>query len=126
MCVDYQALNLGTIKNRPPLPLISELLNPVRNAQIITNLDLRNHYHPDRIPEGGEFKTAFQTCSGQFEYRVVPFGLMNAPTILQAYIANCLRPCTDDFTIDYHDDKLIYATNEKECEDHIRKLLQPL
>jgi hypothetical protein len=52
LCVDSRALNLGTEKNRYPLPLLSELLDRVREAQIFTKLDLRNAYHLIRIKEG--------------------------------------------------------------------------
>ena len=121
MCVDYRALNLGTVKKRYPLPLISELLDRVREARIFTKLDLRNAYHLIRIKEGDEFKTAFRTRYGQFEYRVMPFGLTNAPATFQAYIDDCLRPYIDDFTVCYLDDILIYSTNEEEHKDHIRK-----
>jgi hypothetical protein len=126
LCVDYRALNLGTVKNRYPLPLISELLDRVREVRIFTKLDLRNAYHLIRIKEEDEFKTAFRTRYGQFEYQVMPFGLTNAPATFQAYIDDCLRPYIDDFTVCYLDDILIYSTNEKEHEDHVRKVLQRL
>jgi hypothetical protein len=56
----------------------------------------------------------------------MPFGLKNAPAVFQAYIDDCLRPYIDDFTVCYLDDILIYSTNEKEHEDHVRKVLQRL
>jgi hypothetical protein len=59
LCIDYRALILGTVNNRYPLPLISELLDRVREARNITKLDLRNAYHLIRIKEGDEFNTAF-------------------------------------------------------------------
>ena len=59
LCVDYRALNLGTVKNRYPLPLISELLDRVPEARIFTKLDLRNAYHLIPVKEGYYFKTAF-------------------------------------------------------------------
>jgi len=126
LCVDYRALNSGTIKNRYPLPLISEMLDRLRGARIFTKLDLRNGYHLIRIKEGDEYKTAFRTRYGQFEYRVMPFGLTNAPATFQSYIDDCLRPYIDDFAVCYLDDILIYSTNEKEHEDHVRKVLQRL
>jgi hypothetical protein len=92
LCVDYRALNLGTVKNRYPLPLLSELLNRLREARIFTKLDLLNAYHLIRIKEEEEFKTAFRTRYSQFEYQVMPFGLSNAPATFQAYIDDCLRP----------------------------------
>jgi len=126
LCGEYRALNSGTIKNRYPLPLISEMLDRLRGAQIFTKLDLQNAYHLIRIKAGDEYKTAFRTRYGQFKYRVMLFGLTNAPATFQAYIDDCLRPYIDDFAVCYLDDILIYSTNEKEHEDHVRKVLQRL
>jgi len=126
LCVDYQALNSVTVKNRYPLPHISEMLDRMRGARIFTKLDLRNAYHLIRIKEGDKYKTAFQARYGQFKYRVMPFGLTNVPATFQAYIDNCLRPYIDDFAVCYLDDILIYSTNEKEHEDHVKKVLERL
>jgi hypothetical protein len=124
--VDYRALNLATVKNRYPPPLISEMLDRVREARIFTKLDLRGAYNLIRIKESDEYKTAFRTRYGQFEYRVMPFGLTNAPATFQSYIDDCLRPYIDDFAVCYLDDILIYSTNEKEHEEHLRQVLQRL
>ena len=86
LCVDYRALNKITVKNRYPLPLISEMLDSMRGARVFTKLDLRGAYNLIRIKEGDEYKTAFRTRYGQFEYRVMPFGLTNAPATFQAYM----------------------------------------
>jgi hypothetical protein len=56
----------------------------------------------------------------------MPFGLTNTPATFQAYIDHCLHPYIDDFTMCCLDDILICSTNEKENEDHIRKVLQRL
>jgi hypothetical protein len=67
LCVNYRALNLRPVKNRYPLPLISELLDRVRGGQIFTKLDLRNAYHLIWIKEGDEYRTVFRTRYGQFK-----------------------------------------------------------
>ena len=79
LCVDYWGLNNLTIKNRYPLPLISELLDRLSWAKRFTQLDLTSAYHQMRIQEGDEWKTAFRTRYGRFKYQVMPFGLSNAP-----------------------------------------------
>ena len=79
LCVDYRGLNNLTIKNRYPLPLIGESLDRLGRAKRFTQLDLTSAYHRMRIKEGNEWKTAFRTRYGHFEYQVMPFGLSNAP-----------------------------------------------
>ena len=79
LCMDYRGLNNITIKNWYSLPLIGELLDWLGRAKQFTQLDLTNAYHQMRICEGDEWKTAFQTRYGHFEYQVISFGLSNAP-----------------------------------------------
>jgi len=54
------------------------------------------------------------------------FGLTDAPATFQFYINDCLRPYIDDFAVCYLDDILIYSTNEKDHEEHVRQVLQRL
>jgi len=68
LCVDYRALNRITIPNRYPLPLIQELQDWVQGAQCFTKMDLKNGFHLIRIREGDEWKTAFRTRYGLFEF----------------------------------------------------------
>jgi len=73
-CIDYR-LNHITVKNKTPLPLIDPSFEPLCHAQIFSKLDLQNAYHLIKIREGDEWKMAFNTPLGQFEYLVMPFGL---------------------------------------------------
>ena len=109
LCVDYRGLNNLTIKNRYPLPLIGESLDRLGRAKRFTQLDLTNAYHRMRIREGDEWKTAFRTRYGHFEYQVMPFGLSNAPASFQGYVNKILAEKLDVFVIVYLDDILIYT-----------------
>jgi len=114
LCVDYRGLNAITIKNRYPLPLIDSLLDGARKAKFYTKLDLRNAYHLIRIKEGDEWKTAFKTIFGLFEYLVMPFGLTNASASFQAYIDSVLEGMNRDQAMAFLDDILIMGeTREK-------------
>lgn len=126
LCVDYRGLNAITIKNRYPLPLISELLDRLNGSVIFSKIDLRNAYHRIRIREGDEWKTAFRTRYGHFEYLVVPFGLTNAPATFQAYINNALQGLVDDFCVVYLDDILIFSKSEEEHYEHLELIIERL
>ena len=126
MCVDYRGLNKVTIKNRYPLPLISGLLDQLGQAKVYTKIDLRGAYNLVRVKEGDEWKTAFRTRYGHFEYNVMPFGLTNAPAIFQHMMNNIFREFLDDFVVCYLDDILIYSKNPEDHEQHVRLVLQKL
>ena len=112
LCVNYRGLNNLTIKNRYPLPLIGESLDRLGRAKQFTQLDLTSAYHRMRIREGDEWKTAFRTRYGHFEYQVMPFGLTNAPASFQGYINKILAEKLDIFVIVYLDDILIYTDDD--------------
>ena len=125
-CIDYRGLNNITIKNKYPLPLIDSAFQPLHNAIIFSKLDLRNAYHLVRIRDGDEWKTAFNTPLGHFEYLVMPFGLTNAPAVFQALVNDVLRDYINKFVFVYLDDILIFSNSPEEHVHHVRKVLQRL
>ncbi|KAI1002680.1 hypothetical protein K3495_g5519 [Podosphaera aphanis] len=96
-CVDYRGLNRITRKDRYPLPLICETLRSISKAKWFTELDVTAAFHKIRIAEEDEWKTAFQTRYGLYEWLVTPFGLANAPSTFQKYINWALEKYLDDF-----------------------------
>lgn len=125
-CIDYRGLNRITIKNRYPLPLMTTAFELLQGATIFTKLDLRNAYHLVRVREGDEWKTAFNTPTGHYEYKVMPFGLVNAPAVFQALINDVLREMLDKFVFVYLDDILIFSKNYQEHVQHVRQVLSQL
>ncbi|KAL0148306.1 hypothetical protein M9458_056368, partial [Cirrhinus mrigala] len=107
-CIDYRGLNEVTVKYRYPLPLVPSALEQLRSARIFTKLDLRSAYNLIRIRAGDEWKTAFSTTSGHYEYRVMPFGLANSPSYFQAFINEVFRDMLNRWVIVYIDDILIF------------------
>jgi len=126
LCVDYRGLNKITIKNKYPLPLITELLDRLKHAKIYTVLDLLGAYNLLRIKPGEEWKTAFRTRYGLFEYCVMPFGLCNAPASFQEFINDVLGDLLDDSVSAYLDDILIFSKNVDEHEAQVKEVLRRL
>uniref|UniRef100_A0A8C5MK70 Gypsy retrotransposon integrase-like protein 1 n=1 Tax=Leptobrachium leishanense TaxID=445787 RepID=A0A8C5MK70_9ANUR len=126
LCIDFRGLNKITIKNVYPIPLISELFDRLRGSAVYTKLDLRGAYNLIRIKEGHEWKTAFNTRSGHYEYLVMPFGLCNAPAVFQDFINDVFRDFLQTFVIVYLDDILIYSPDLKTHHAHVRQVLAKL
>jgi RNase H-like domain found in reverse transcriptase/Reverse transcriptase (RNA-dependent DNA polymerase)/Integrase zinc binding domain/Chromo (CHRromatin Organisation MOdifier) domain/Aspartyl protease len=126
LCVDFRKLNDMTIKDRYALPRADELRDRIGGAVIFTKLDLRVGYNLIRMKEGEEWKTAFRTRYGHFEYLVMPMGLTNAPATFMRLMNNVLAECLDIFAVVYLDDILIYSKNYKEHVKHVHRVLTML
>ncbi len=114
------------MKFRYPLPLVPAILEHLRGATIFTKLDLRSAYNLICIREGDEWKTAFVTPTGHYEYLVMPYGLVNAPSVFQDFMHEVLREYLHRFVLVYIDDILIYSRSLAEHRHHVAKVLQHL
>src|SRR5258705_4653969 len=123
LCMDFCALNRVMEKDCYPLPLISDLLTSPAPARIYSKIDLKHAYHLVCIAEGDEPKTAFHTCYGSYEWRVMPFGLSNTPAAFQRFINEVLGDLMDVCTVGYLDNILVYSDSLEDHRDHIREVL---
>ena len=126
MCIDYRALNKITVKNKYPLPRIDQLMDSLAGAKCFTSLDLQSGYHQIRITPEDVDKTAFRTPFGHYQFKVLSFGLTNAPATFQAAMNNMLRPYLNKFVVVYIDDILIYSKDRAEHMLHVRLVLDLL
>ena len=126
LCVDFRRLNAITRKDKYPLPLTSELLDTPSRAKIFTKIDLKHAYHLIRIAAGDEWKTAFRTKYGSFEWLVMPFGLTNAPGGFQRFLNGIFNDLLDVYVIIYLDDILIFSGNKDEHFRHVSEVLKRL
>ena len=120
LVIDYRHLNNITIKNRYPLPLILDMLDWLQGAKKFIKLDCKDAYNQVRIKGGDEWKTAFRTRFGLFEYLAMPFGLTNAPATFQAFIDKALGEFLDITCVVYLDDILIFSKDELDHEEHVQ------
>ncbi|SJL01314.1 uncharacterized protein ARMOST_04634 [Armillaria ostoyae] len=124
---DYRKLNEMTIKNRYPLPLISELIDKLQGAKYFTKLDVRWGYNNVRIKEGDEHKAAFRTNRGLFEPTVMFFGLTNSPATFQWMMNDIFKDLISEGKVTiYLDDILIFTKDLDEHRRIVRRVLQKL
>jgi len=114
---DYHVLNTVTVKNRYPLPLISELVTQLRRAKYFTKLNVRWGFNNVRIKPGDEWKAAFCTNRGLFEPLVMFFGMTNSPATFQTMMNDIFRTLiAEGIVVVYLDDILIFTRTEEEHE----------
>ncbi|KAI0996011.1 hypothetical protein K3495_g12171, partial [Podosphaera aphanis] len=119
-CVDYRALNAVSERDRYPLPLIRETMRMLSGATFLTKVDVRSAFHRLRISEGDEWKTAFRTRFGSFEWLVTPFGLAGAPSAFQRWINKELGDLLGVTCSAYVDDVVIFSNGD--LDDHWNKV----
>jgi hypothetical protein len=123
LCVDYRNLNMLTIKSKFPLPVIDELLDELTRSSWFSKLDLRAGYYHIRLSLGEEYKTAFHTHSGHYQFNVMAFGQTGAPGTFQAVMNETLAPVLRKCALVFFDDILIC---NRSYEDHLKHLEQVL
>jgi len=112
---DYRALNFMTVKNKYPLPLISELVSQLRGARYFTKLDVCWGFNNIHIKPGDEWKAAFQTNRGLFEPLVMFFGMTNSPATFQTMMNDIFQNLiVEGIVVVYLDDILIFTKTKEE------------
>ncbi|WVZ95473.1 hypothetical protein U9M48_041234 [Paspalum notatum var. saurae] len=125
-CVDFRHLNAITVKTSYPVPIIEELLDELGQASWFSSLDLTAGYHQILLQSGEGPKTAFQTHSGHYEFRVMAFGLSGAPATFQKAMNSTLAPYLRKFVLVFSDDILIYSKTFEDHLQHIQLVLELL
>ena len=126
LCVDYRTLNSVTKADRYPIPMIDTNLDRLAGSSIFSIVDLASGFHQMPMDPSSEEFTAFNTRYGQYQYKVMPFGLRNAPSSFQRMMNLVLGDLVDRICVVYIDDILIYSKTREEHLLHIKLILEKL
>ena len=125
-CVDYRALNNVTVKDAYPLPKIDETLDSLTGAKWFSTLDLYSGYWQVGVEGNDKAKTAFITRKGLFQFRVLPFGLCNAPATFEQLMEAVLAGLQWDICLIYLDDIIVFGTSFDEAVENLQQVLRRL
>eukprot|EP00731_Ephydatia_muelleri_P023718 Em0015g1301a len=106
-CVDYRKVNSVTKKDAYPLPRVDDTLDTLGGTKFFSTLDLASGYWQVEVEEADRQKTAFTTPEGLFEFKVMPFGLCNAPATFQRLMDRVLNDLKWTDCLVYFDDIVV-------------------
>src|SRR5882762_3268546 len=125
-CMDLRLLNDVTISDANQAPLQETAKEKLQGARYFTKLDMRDGYHHLRIKQGDEHQTAFLTEFGLYEWKVMCFGLKNAPAEFARYMTDNLYEFINDFVAVYFDDIIIFSKDLETHWRHVRAVLKKM
>ena len=108
-CIDFRRINAITQRDAYPLPSIDDIFDSMNGATLFSTLDLRSGYWQIPLEESCREKTAFICHRGFYQFKRLPFGLMNAPAIFQRFLNKLLAPFLGKFCCVYLDDIVIFS-----------------
>ena len=126
--IDYRRLNRVTKPMSFPLPRLDDVFDTVgsANAKIFTTLDLASGFWQIPLDPETKHKSAFITHQGIYQFRKLPFGLMNSPMTFQLAMTQALRGMNWKYALIYVDDILIFSQNFEEHLQHLSQIFQRL
>ena len=122
ICVNLKKVNVETIRDHYPLPIMDHVLERVAGKQAYSFLDDFSGYNQVSIKQEDQHKTAFATEWGIYAYRVMPFGLTNAPATFQILMSHAFKEYLRVFLEVFMDDLCVHSLLRQEHIQHLIKV----
>jgi len=125
-CIDYRKLNAVTTPDEFPIPRQSEILSSLSGAQVLSSLDALSGFTQLELDPNDVEKTVFRTHRGLFQFKRMPFGLRNGPSIFQRVMQGILSQYLWLFCLVYIDDIVVYSKSYEDHIDHLDLVLEAI
>ena len=122
-CVDYRALNQVTLKDSYPIPNIQDCIDTLSGSNWFSTLDLASGYWQCEVDESDQPKTAFITHKGLYQFRVLPFGLTNAPATFERLMERVLSGMLGEQCLVYLDDIIAFGGSFEIAMQNLQQVL---
>nr|GEU71394.1 TPA: orf y [Tanacetum cinerariifolium] len=123
--VNYKKINEATVGDSHNLPNMQELLTLLRGKSIFSSFDCKSGFWQVLLDEQSQLLTAFTCPDGHFQWKVVPFGLKQAPSIFQRHMQNVLRGLENFCTV-YVDGIIVFSENKEKHYIHVLEVLKTI
>jgi len=125
-CVDYRRLNDVTVRDAYPIPRTDDCFDALSGSKWFNCMDLCSGFWQIEMDEADKAKTAFSTSQGLYHFRVMPFGLVNAPSTFQRLMEDVLRGLQWKESLLYMDDIITPGKTVDECLERLEHVFQRL
>jgi hypothetical protein len=122
-CIDYRKLNEVTKADQYPIPRIDDILSQFSGKTFFTTFDANKGFNQIAVKPEDRQKTAFRTHQGLHQYKRMPFGLRNGPSVFQRFMDKVLGRYKWQCVLVYIDDIIIYSTDFDQHLKDIEKVL---
>ena len=119
LVIDYRQLNARTIPDEFPIPRQSEIIQALSGAQVLSSFNALAGFTQLEMADNAKEKTAFRCHLGLWQFKRMPFGRRNGPSIFQRLMQGVLAPFLWLFALAYINDIVMYSKN---WEDHLEHL----
>ena len=123
VCIDYRELNKSTLKYHFPLPFIDQVLDTLAGKKYFSFLDGISGYNQIQLAPEDQDKITCTSPWGTYAYRVLPFGLCNAPTTFQRAVLGIFYDLIHDCVEVYKNDFIVYGDTFEEAIENLVKFL---
>ena len=123
-CLDYRIMNRRVKADRWPLPTTEEIFDDLKGSDVFGTLDLFNGNWKVRMADHCKEQTTFTFRYGTYQFEVIPFGLMNAPSTFQRMMDLIFRDL--EYVKCYIDDVVVHSRSMEEHANHLVHIIDTI